>query len=231
MFFLWKCQQIMREESKHQTAICREVGSSVDGQLLARFVDIAPKLRLAELGAGCGEVALQVAKRDAEVEIDALELQPELVEIANLRVVASRLSEQVRIIAGDLRDPPKTMAKASYDRVFANPPFFKIGAGRLPPDRLRRAARFEQEGRLVDFIRCGADLLREGGLFQLVHRPERLVEIFATLNDAGLVANRIIPVQDVAASKAVLLLIAARKGGYQPMVVEPAWIINLANGG
>jgi tRNA1Val (adenine37-N6)-methyltransferase len=216
----------MQEESNQQAALCREVGSSIDGRLLADFVDPAPGERLAELGSGCGEVSIQVAMATTQVVVDGLEIQPDLVEIACSRLVSSQVSERVRMITGDVRSPPEIMLPAAYDHVFSNPPFFKVGEGRLPPDPSRAQARFEQAGGVADFIGCGARLLRSGGLFHLVHRPERLLEIFAEFSRAGFYPFRMIPVQDRVDTPAVLILIAARKGVFSPLVLEPAWIIS-----
>ncbi|MBF0358909.1 MAG: methyltransferase [Magnetococcales bacterium] len=216
----------MQEESKQETALCRDVGSSIDGRLLAGFMDPAPYERLAELGAGCGEVLLEVASVNPTVTIDGLDIQSELVKIAGRRLARCKMLERLRMLVGDVASPPAIMKPGSYDQVFSNPPFFKVGDGRMPPGKERGLARFEQAGTLVDFIKCGAKLLRPGGVFSLIHRPERLLEIFTELHGAGLSPFRLLPVQDRPNKPAVLLLIAAKKGGAAPLVLEPALIIS-----
>jgi tRNA1Val (adenine37-N6)-methyltransferase len=223
--FLMSCQPLIRDESNQQTALCREVGSSIDGRLLAAFVNPAPGERLAELGSGCGEVSLQIAQSTPNVTIDGLEIQPALVEIAQSRSARCQLSDRVQMINGDIRSAPKTMRSGSYDHIFSNPPFFKLGEGRLPPDRERALARFEQAGSLEDFIECGAGLLKKNGIFSMIHKPERLPEIITKFHGAGLAPFRIIPIQDRPETAAIRLLIAAKKAEPTPMLLEPAWII------
>jgi tRNA1Val (adenine37-N6)-methyltransferase len=215
----------MQEECDQQTALCREVGSSIDGRLLGAIIKPMAGERLVELGAGCGEVSLEVAQKEERVEIEGLEIQPQLVEIARLRIKKHHLSHRVHMVIGDVCSPPKSMIASSYDQLFCNPPFFKVGQGRIPPDKERAVARFEQRGTLADFIRCGQNLLREGGLFHLIHRPERLVEILSTLQTHSLSPHRLIPVYDRPDQPSVLVLITARKGGGAPMVVEKGWMI------
>ncbi|MBF0444731.1 MAG: methyltransferase domain-containing protein [Magnetococcales bacterium] len=216
----------MEDESNQETALCREVGSSIDGRLLADFVKPTSGERLAELGSGCGEVLLQVATSTPGVHIDGLEIQKELVEIAKKRLKKIHVGQNVRVLVGDILAPPATMQPESYDHVFTNPPYFKVGEGRLPPDKKRALARFEQSGTLADFIACGVRLLRSRGFFYLVHRPERKQEIFTELNRAGLSPIRLLPVQNRINTPTVLLLFAAQKGGKASLVEEPPLILN-----
>ncbi|MBF0381482.1 MAG: methyltransferase [Magnetococcales bacterium] len=215
----------MEDESIYETTLCRDVGSSVDGQLLADFVKTSPGDQLAELGTGCGEVMLQIAKATPGVKVDGLEIQEELVEIARKRVINSPVNGDARVLLGDVITPPAVMRPGSYDHVFTNPPFFKVSAGRLPPDKKRAIARFEQRGTLADFITCGERLLRVGGVFSLIHRAERREEIIAELKRVKLNPTRLLPIQDNKNSETILILMAAKKGEELPMVVEPALLI------
>ncbi|MBF0193305.1 MAG: methyltransferase [Magnetococcales bacterium] len=216
----------MEDESKQETALCRDVGSSIDGILLADFVKPAPGEFLAELGSGCGEVLLQVAYSNPDVHIDGLEIQEELVKIAKKRLLKSNVGESIRLFLGDVLCPPREMGHESYHHVFTNPPYFKVGTGRLPPDKQRALARFEQKGTLADFIACGAKLLCNGGVLYLIHRPERKNEIFTELNKVGLQPVRQCSVHDRINSPEVLLLIAAKKIEKASLVVEHPLFIN-----
>jgi tRNA1Val (adenine37-N6)-methyltransferase len=216
----------MEDESNQETALCRDVGSSIDGRLLAGFVKTTSGDLLAELGSGCGEVLLQVATTTPGVHIDGLEIQEELVKISKKRLKSSGLGQNVRMLVGDVRAPPSLMLPESYDHVLTNPPYFKVGSGRLPPDKKRGLARFEQAGTLADFIACGVTLLCAEGCFYLIHRVERKQEILTELKKAGLCPTRLLPVQDRINTPTILLLIAAQKGGKASLVVEPPLIIN-----
>ncbi|MBF0181215.1 MAG: methyltransferase [Magnetococcales bacterium] len=170
--------------------VCRRVGGGVEGRLLADMARARAGERLAELGSGCGEVAIRVALRHPDNLVDALELQGELNRVARRLALALALAhgvaERLRILDGDVRSPPAAMTPGGYALVLCNPPFFSVGAGRLPPDPLRAAARFELNGTLADFCRCAARLLSSGGRLHLVLRPERLAELPAILGACGL---------------------------------------------
>ncbi|MBF0295675.1 MAG: methyltransferase [Magnetococcales bacterium] len=171
--------------------LCRRVGGGVEGRLLAGMVRARIGERLAELGSGCGEVAIRVALGHPGILVDALEFQEPLNRVARRLSQAHGVADRLRILDGDVRSPPATMTQGGYAQVFCNPPFFPVGAGRLPPDPQRAAARFELTATLADFCRCAAWLLSPGGRLHLVLRPERLAELPAILNAHGLGPPRV----------------------------------------
>ncbi|GAB0058952.1 tRNA1(Val) (adenine(37)-N6)-methyltransferase [Candidatus Magnetaquicoccaceae bacterium FCR-1] len=205
--------------------LCRRVGGGIEAGLLAGEVGVEAGERVAELGCGCGEVAVRLALAHPSIRVDGLEIQPELCTEARHLVERHALTERVRVVEGDVRDPPPDMAPGGYDRVVCNPPFFALGAGRLPPERSRAMARFEQTGGLGDFLRCGALLLRAGGVMTLMHRPERLVELLTGGVARGLNPERLVPVHADPAREAILLLVGLRKGGSGGMVVAPSRLV------
>lgn len=195
--------------------ICREVGGSVDGLHLLSVLSGQHPERWIELGCGCGELALQAAEHNQGVHIDALEIQQELVDLAEAKVTQT-MHGRVRIIWGDVRNPPNALMAENYDQVFCNPPFFLPEKGRLPPNRVRAIARFELQGKLEDFIQCGSMLLGESGLFHMVHRSERLPEIILKLQTNKLNPFRVIPVYSKVYQSARLVVVSACKGGKKP---------------
>ena len=159
--------------------------------------------------------AIELAGRVENVTIDALEIQQILAQIAREQVVAAGFSEQIRVIVADIRQLPGSLVAGSYDRVFANPPFFEQGKGRLPPDPVRAAARFEQNGGLGDFIAGGHVLLQDGGVLHIIQRPERRAELFSKLIAKGFAICRCVEVLARPGSAAVLVMVAAKKGPEQ----------------
>lgn len=224
-FIVGICQPFMNMISSQNT-VCRKVGGSVDGRLLAAFVRGKHGEKLAELGAGCGDVAIQVVRHCPGVWVDALEIQTDLVDLARLQVAEAGVSEWVRIIPGDVRQRPTILPPATYDGVFCNPPFFKLGEGRLPPSRVRAQARFELSGNLEDFIQCAEAILRPGGEFYLVHRPERAAEILSLLHASHLQPLYMIPVHNQLDQSAIRILIRSCKGGQGNLKVGPIQTIS-----
>ncbi|MBF0370462.1 MAG: methyltransferase [Magnetococcales bacterium] len=203
----------------------REGLTTVATLLLASGVKPENGLRLAELGAGSAEAAIRVAKRLPQSRIDCLERQPPLYEMARERIDQEGLGDRVRIFLGDVRAPPAGMRRESYDQVFCNPPFFKVGEGRLPPDPIRAHARFELSGTLHDFIRCGASLLKTGGRFHLVHLPRRRQALLTCLTSVGLTPDRLTPVAHASGRLPFLDLVRGCKGGEAPLRLDPIHLL------
>ena len=98
----------------------------------------------------------------------------------------------------------------SFDLVVCNPPYYPPGSGALAPDGPRRTARAEVECTLEDVCRAAAYLLRWGGSFCLVHKPERLTDLLCTLRGSGLEPKRLRFVCKTAGSAPSLVLVEAR---------------------
>lgn len=192
--------------------LCREAGGTEDGWHLLPLLQGGTGERWAELGTGCGEIAILAALRNPEVRIDALEVQEKLAQMAHANVRDHGLVNRIRVLTGDVRHPPSDLSMGAYDQVFCNPPFFMPGAGRLPANKMRAIARFELLGTLDDFVTCGARLLRRQGWFHVVHRPERQAELFSVLSARGLdpCRWRVIHGQPKASDR--LVLVSAHKG-------------------
>ena len=203
----------------------KRAGIPVDSAILADQIHPRSGERLAELGTGNGLLAAKVAQNHPGVVIDTLEIQEQWLPIARKNLAARGLANQVRVIAGDVRNPPAEMGANGYHQVFCNPPYFLPEAGRLPTDPIRAASRFEIFGKLADFFRCAGRLLKEGGLFQLVHRPERLVEILACLPAEKLTPLKLVPVFEQWHKPAVLVLITAQKMGKTGLTLAPPLIL------
>ncbi|MBF0153036.1 MAG: methyltransferase [Magnetococcales bacterium] len=192
--------------------VCRRTGGTVESQLLAAMIEATPGERLAELGAGCAATSLIVADRSPGIHLDALELQPLLVQHAQENVIRNNLTATLHVWCGNVRTPPADMPPGGYQQVFFNPPFFRPDAGRLPPDPVRAMARFEIAATWIDFVACAKHLLAPGGHCHMVHRPERWPEIPGVLSRHGLTPWRLFRVHPRPALPVALVLISATKG-------------------
>ncbi|MBF0214378.1 MAG: methyltransferase [Magnetococcales bacterium] len=214
---------MMKAFAGFDPGVCRRVGGGGEGRLLAGLVRAGAGKRVAELGCGCGEVAIRVALAHPEVRVDALELRERLCVEARRLVEVYGVGARVRVLTGDVRALPDAMTSGHYAEVLCNPPFFSPRSGRLPPDPDRAAARFELMGGLEDFIRAAVSLLEPGGSFHLIHRPERLTELLSGCVRHGLQPWRLVPVHDRPDRAAVLVLLSARKGsGGSGLILEAA---------
>ena len=159
-----------------------------------------------------------------------LEIVPEAAEIARENMAANGLQARSEIVTGDIREHRALFRAGSFDLVIANPPYYPAGSGALPADPERAAARGELLCSLEDVCRAASWLLHTGGRACLVHKPERLSELFCTLSAQGLEPKRLRLVSKRPESAPSLVLVEARRGGRPGLSIEPPLILQNADG-
>lgn len=210
---------------------------SLDALLLADFIKRhgpgpeAP-LRFVDLGTGTGVIALLLMAYYPYSQGKGLELMPQMAQMAGRSVAMNGLEGRLQIVEGDMRTVGYLSAlfKGSFDLVCANPPYGRLGEGKISADPLMAAAKSEVHAKLADCLHAATHLLAPGGLFFLVHRPKRLAETLALCLEQGLTPRFLRMVQPFAEKEANHFLLAAQKGGRKDLLVLPPLIIYGANG-
>lgn len=197
----------------------------LDAVLLAHFATIPRGGRAIDLGTGTGVIAVLLADAYPDAVIDALELDAGLAEMASRSVTRNGLTERVPVRQGDLRQITELYPAGGYATVVANPPYFPAAGGRISPAPVRAGMRSELTCSLADVCRAAAWLLKGGGRFHLVHRPERLVDILGECRGHGLEPKCLRFVQPHPTAPPNLLLLAAQRGARPGLRVEPPLIV------
>jgi len=166
------------------------VKATVDGILLARFVKPLAGWRVADLGCGNGLVGLVIACDNPGCRVLGIEIQKELVHQAAEGAVLSRLPN-VAFLCADLKNPSWKETPGICDLVVANPPYYKLGSGRLSPDPARAGARHEVFGTVEDFTRAASCLLKDGGRSAWIYLPERLDDLMEAVKERGMEPARL----------------------------------------
>lgn len=198
-----------------------------DALLLSGFCRPKRNEAAADLGSGCGIIALRWHDLGHRGRCDAIELSAE-----GSMLLESSCAEggirHIRAITADLRccvlDHP-----AYFDLVACNPPYFN--AGQRSPDPMRASIRHEKNCTLRDVAECAARLLRYGGKFALCGRPERLAETFCLLHELDLEPKRLAFVKKHPHSPPRLFLCEAKKGGKPGLMIGPDLLSSEGAGG
>ena len=203
---------------------------STDSVLLAHFVGKKQVKSFIDLGCGAGVLTLLLKSAMPKAYCAGIDIQPESAELCreNLRVNGY---EDSGILTGDLREHRSLYRAESFGLVVSNPPYFAAGSGFTAPAESRAIARDERFCTLSDLCAAAKYLCRYGGYFCLVHRPERLSEIFVELTKNGLEPKRLRMVQHHEGSAPNLVLIEARRGAKPELSIEPPLIMTAPGGG
>ncbi len=201
-----------------------------DSVLLAHFAGrVRGRVRRAlELGCGSGLIMLLLCEADPALAVCGIELRADAAAAAADNLRQNGFEDRSRVTAGDLRDCRSLYAAGAFDLVLVNPPYFPEKAGAVSP--ALGTARTELTCTLSDVCEAASWLCRFGGAFCMVHRPERLPEIFSVLKGNGLEPKRLRPVQPKADAAPCLVLIEARRGGRPGLQMEAPLILCKSDG-
>lgn len=164
-----------------QSPACFKLGR--DSVLLSRFATLRRGWRVCDLGCGVGSLLLLLSEREADLVRCGIELDPTAAELARRNLAENGLTGE--ILTGDLRERD-LLPTDGFQLVISNPPYFRQGTGFSGGP-----ARMEEQLTVEALCGTAGRLLRTGGRFALVFRPERLPELFAALGEARLVPKRI----------------------------------------
>lgn len=201
-----------------------------DTFLLSSLPRLRPGLRVCDLGCGTGLLGLLLMQRQPDLRIAGLDIQPEAAALARRAAAENGLTERLDFRCGDLRQVRGIFPTGCFDLVVCNPPYYPPAGGKLSADGARRTARSETEASLADLCAAASYLLRWGGKFCLVHKPERLADVLCALRDAGTEVKRLRFVHSRAADPPSLFLAEGCRGGRPGITVEPPLILQNGDG-
>ena len=203
---------------------------SLDALLLAAFTAVAPEIRVADLGAGAGAASLALAWRMKSGTVLAVEVQPRLAECARLNAASFAGPARIEVFEMNWSDLRPEHLGGSVEAVVCNPPYRKMGTGRLNPVEEEAAARHEIYGGAESAARAAARILIFRGRLNLVYPAARMAGLFKILAETGFEPKRLRMVHSRPEQRAELVLVEARLGGREELLVEPPLYIYGAAG-
>jgi tRNA1Val (adenine37-N6)-methyltransferase len=205
---------------------------SLDAFLLADFV---PPIYHADspvldLGTGCGVVALLLARRFAQARFVGVELQTELLAFAHQNVVRNGLGHRIDVVRADVRTLPSLVSAGAFTAVVCNPPYRRVGQGRLNPNASKAVARHEIALTLAQLVDAARHALAHRGLLVMIYHPSRLLELGVELARAGCAPRRLRLIHPNPQTAASMVLVEAVCEGLDALEVLPPLFICDAHG-
>jgi tRNA1Val (adenine37-N6)-methyltransferase len=153
----------------------------VDAVLLANFARVKRGMKVIDLCSGTGIIPFILAGKTEAAHISGLEIQDEMVDMANRSVKYNKLTEKIKFINGDLKNTHLLKELSKVEVVTVNPPYKLINSGVINPNDKNAIARHEICCTLEDVIIACRILLKDNGRMYMVHRPERLADILCLM--------------------------------------------------
>lgn len=202
-----------------------------DSALLANFVSTKKNDNCVEIGCGSGVISILVNHKCNPKKIYAFEIQKSMAELAKRNIELNNLNEKIDVINAPIQEFENYISKSSIDVVFSNPPYMKTNDKSLVNCNEEKAiSRHELKLNLQELIMCSSQLLKFGGRLFLVHRSERLFEIFQEMNRFNLQPKKMFFVSSSADKNPNIVLIEAQKGAKPGLKVLPTLIVNDKDG-
>ncbi|MBP5445741.1 MAG: tRNA1(Val) (adenine(37)-N6)-methyltransferase [Acholeplasmatales bacterium] len=151
---------------------------SIDSMILGYFATINKKTnKIIDLCTGNAPIPLYLTLR-TKAHITGVEIQKKVYELGCKSVKINNKEESITLLNEDLKGISERL-KETFDLVTCNPPFFKYEeSSNINKSEYKTIARHEVMVKLEDCILEASKLLSTGGYFAMVHRPDRLAEIF-----------------------------------------------------
>ena len=192
-----------------------------DAYFLASFIKQQRYAHAVELGTGTGIISLLCASKDKLGGIDAIEIQKDFYDIAKRNAVLNGLEGRIRLICEDVRNVSSVTVGGEVDVVFTNPPYMTLDSGKRNTSDRKYIARHEVCGDIGDFCATARRLLKHGGRFYCVWRPDRLSSLFSAMKNNGLEPKRLVFVHGDADAEPSMVLVSATKGGAEGLRILP----------
>ena len=196
-----------------------------DAVLLADFAAPRRHDRVCDLGTGTGIIPLLLYARENTISADAVEIQPDMADMAARSMAMNGLNEKIRVLPGDLRSIRTLLPHARYDLVTCNPPYGKAGGTLLNPDASKRLARHEESCAIEDVACAAAWLLQNGGRLCCVFPAARMIELSDAMRKYRMAPKRIRMVHSRVEKAAHLCLMEGMLDARPGLIIEPPLVI------
>jgi tRNA1Val (adenine37-N6)-methyltransferase len=199
----------------------------MDAVLLAHFTEVRKGDRVIDLGTGTAIIPILLAGRTMAAEILGIDIQPHVLEMAGRSLLMNGLEDKVKLKLVDIRRVAEQLPRRAFDVVVSNPPYKRTGSGIVNPNEPKAISRHEVHCTIDGVIDAAAYLLKPGGRFYMIHRPERLAEIIYLMKQRGMEPKVLRMVHPAIYKKANIILISGTLGGRPFLKVEePLYVYN-----
>ena len=186
----------------------------IDSILLSDFAkNLRYNSKVIDLGTGTGVINILLSGKTKASQFVGVEIQEEVAEMASRSVKLNNLENKIKIINDNIINLKNIYKAKSFDTVVTNPPYKKINTGVVNEENKKLISRHEITASLKDFIHISSYLLKDYGEFYMVHRPDRLVDIFSTMRQEKIEPKVIKFVYPKVNQKANMVLIKGVKCG------------------
>ena len=189
---------------------------STDSVALSGFVRLPRNATVLDLGSGCGTLGLLLCADHTDCSVTGIELTENAHKAALNNAQRNNIAHRLTSICADLKTISDFITPGSFTCCVSNPPYFTGG----PQSKSVPLARREDACSVEDIMKAAGWALKYGGDFFMVHRPERLAELFACAVRHKLEPKRLCLLRHKVDGPVALVLVQCRKGAKPGLLWE-----------
>lgn len=198
----------------------------IDSVLLSDFAkEIKKDSTVIDLGTGTGIISILLSEKTKLKKIVGVEIQKDVADMAIRSVKLNNLENKIEIINDDINNLCNRFSASSFDAVVTNPPYKKLNTGLTSEDETQLISRHEIKCNIEDIAKTSSYLLKNNGATYMVHRPDRLIDIFESLKKYKLEPKIIRFIYPKINKEPNLVLIKAIKGAKPFLKTEKPLIV------
>jgi len=203
---------------------------SLDAILLANFVTINKNInRILDIGSGTGVIPLVLSTKTFK-HIDGIEIQKDIYDLSVKSIEYNELNEQISFINEDINDWYKNIETDTYDVIICNPPYFNTKKEELLNDsNNKKISRHELTLTIEQIMIVSRKLLKNNGVFAMVYRPDRLIDVFLLMRKYNIEPKKIQYIYPKKTRACNLILIEGTKNGNPGLKILEPLIIHKKN--
>lgn len=185
----------------------------VDAVLLANYANVRKGAKVIDLCSGTGIIPFILAGKTEASSIIGVEIQSDMVEMSKRALKYNSLESKINFINGDLKDLQLLKSIEKADVVTVNPPYKLYNSGILNDNDKNSIARHEICCKLEDVIIACKTVLKDNGRMFMIHRPDRLVDIFCLMRKYRIEPKVVRMIHPSAGKAPNILLVEGQKYG------------------
>ena len=202
---------------------------SLDSVLLSNYVEPKKGDKIIDFCSGNCPVPMILTTK-TKSKIYAVEIQKEVYKLGLESIKLNNLDKQIELLNMDVKDVISKFETDSFDIITCNPPYFKTNEMTKQNDNeIKRIARHEICITLDDIFKVSKKLLKNNGKIVMIHRPERLEEIFKSMKDNNITPKIVQFIYPKEGQNSNMVIIEGRKNARKGIKVLPPIIVHNKN--
>ena len=204
---------------------------SLDSVLLSNFVSIKfTDKKILDMACGNAPIPMLLTFR-TKASIYGIDIQKEVIDLGIESVIENKMDKQISLEVLDINNVEDRFPAEFFDVITCNPPYFKYNNNdNINLNMNKRISRHEVLVNLDTIVQKASFLLKNGGTFAMVHRPDRLIEIINVMEKYNIAPKKLQLCYSKNNSNCNLILIEGNKNGKNGLKILNPVIVHNSDG-